>query len=476
MKNLSDPLSRRGFLAASSLVATGSLVAQSRAALGIPARPASTRIASNAGQAKNLIFMVSDGMSAGTLGLTDHYVRITTGKSTAWTRLTRKGPVRRSLSSTHCADSLVTDSAAASSAWSTGVKHNSGSICVDPAGKRLTPFLLRAQQSGKRVGVATTTTVTHATPAGFYANVPQRGSERDIATQWLERPIDVALGGGAGFFNPDAVARTTGVNFVRTREALAAAKPVKGGRLLGLFNDSQVSYTVERAPTEPSLKEMAAAAIAHLADSPSGYVLQIEGGRVDHAAHNNDAFALLHEQLDFDAALEMVAEYVQGRDDTLLIVTTDHGTANPGLTSYGKDGNEGLKLLGKARHSFDWINKEHGRLGAGVSMDVTVKDMVSVIRDATTVELSSEEIAYLRRALEGERADAFMARAQRVCILGSLLANHCGVSFVSPNHTADHVELFAMGAGYDTLPAFLDNIEVYDWAIRMLDLAPAKPI
>ena len=98
------------------------------------------------------------------------------------------------------------------------------------------------------------------------------------------------------------------------------------------------------------------------------------------------------------------------------------------------------------------------------------------IKAATNVQLSSEERTYLVRSLEGNRSDAFFPRTSLVCQLGALLANHTGVSFVSPNHTADVVELLAFGPGAETLPAFLDNIAVHDWMAAALDLAPAKPV
>ena len=98
------------------------------------------------------------------------------------------------------------------------------------------------------------------------------------------------------------------------------------------------------------------------------------------------------------------------------------------------------------------------------------------MKAATSVQLSAEERAYLTRSFAGDRTDAFFPRTSLVCQLGALLANHTGVSFVSPNHTADVVELLAFGPGAETLPAFLDNIAVHDWMAAALDLAPAKPV
>jgi len=469
----SSKLNRRGFLTLTAGLAGASVLPSRSAAAERP-----TSATGPNGPVRNVIFIVADGMSNGALGIADHYSRVVLGKPGIWNALAARTGTRRCLVSTHSANSIVTDSAAASSAWSTGVKHDQGSLCVDPSGKALTPILLRAKQNGRAVGVVTTTTVTHATPAGFYCNVQKRGDESDIARQLVERPIDIALGGGTEFVSDDLVQGRKDMVVVRTREQLLASAlnaTHKGKRLVGTFNKSHISYALERNETEPSLLDMSKVALDRLAESPSGFFLQIEGGRIDHAAHNNDAFALLHDQLDFEAALAFAAEFASSRNDTLLIATTDHATANPGLTLYGKQGLAGLRLLGGGKHSFDWIGAQLAGLAKHASTAQRTEVLVSSVKAATNVELSSEERTYLVRSLEGNRTDAFFPRTSLVCQLGALLANHTGVSFVSPNHTADLVEMLALGRGADTLPAFLDNTAVHDWVTAALDLAPAKP-
>ncbi|MGQ0629308.1 MAG: alkaline phosphatase [Phycisphaerales bacterium] len=462
-------VTRRAFLAAST--AAGAALVAGRPGLAHP-RPAGLGGHKTA-KAHNLIFMVSDGMSNGTLAIAEHAARITTGKPSHWTRIAASTGTRRALQSTHSANSLVTDSAAASSAWSTGVKHDQGSLCIDPTGKPLAPFLWRAARSGRRVGCVTTTTITHATPGGFYANQKVRDEQPMIAPQLLSRGIDVALGGGARYFPADVLGPEPKVLAVRTAAELAAA-PVDGRRLLGIFAENHLAFALERPPTQPSLQVMARAAIDRLSASPQGFVLQIEAGRVDHAAHSNDAFALLREQLEFDETLGMVAEWVRGRTDTLLIMTTDHATANPGLTLYGKDGNTAFPRLLEGKHSFEWITDE---VAAAVKADAGADRhalFISAIKAATGVALSSSESAHLRRFLAKERTDGFLTRNTLACTLGGVLANACGISFVSPNHTSDFVELMALGPGSETLPGFIDNIEVTPWMAAALDLAPAE--
>jgi alkaline phosphatase len=120
---------------------------------------------------------------------------------------------------------------------------------------------------------------------------------------------------------------------------VSGARPQK---VLGLFYDSHLPYTIDHIHSDalkrtvPTLAEMTRKALEILGDAPNGFLLQVEGGRVDHAAHANDAASIMWDQLAFDDAVEVVYEFVAKRDDTLMIVTSDHGNANPGLNGMGR--------------------------------------------------------------------------------------------------------------------------------------------
>jgi len=473
-------ISRRGFIAAAAVAGAAiALPATGTQASTDPAAPAAPAAGSPAAKARNVIFLVADGMAAGSIALLDQHLYYTTGKHCVWLQTNAKASTRRALQSNHSADSPVTDSAAASSAWSTGIKHNLKSLCVAPDGSRPRPLLLRARQSGRRIGCVTTTTVTHATPAGFYANLVQRGKEAQIGEQLLTQQLDVAMGGGAAFVDMSTTlgkaALADGVLVLNTRDELAAAKarisvdkdsaPLR--RLLGLFNRSHLSYVLDRLPTEPSLVEMADVALSTLGAGPDPFFIQIEAGRIDHAAHNNDAGTLLGEMLEFDAVLERVLEYVSGRNDTLLVVTTDHATANPGLTLYGKAAAQGLKSIAAAKHSFDWLR-------AQVPDSTPVADrgrvLGNVVAEARALAVGTEAKRMLQQAFDKEQADPFLARASLDGVLGSILSNDYGVGFVSVNHTADLTDIIALGPGSETLPGYLDNTDLHGWLCAVADI------
>ena len=148
-----------------------------------------------------------------------------------------KQGVRRSMMDTASADSIVTDSAAGGSAWGCGERVDNGAVCFNRHGE-IEPILVTAKRAGKATGVVSTARVTHATPASFFATVPNRGAEKLIAEQMLERGVDLALGGGAKHVTQDLLAAHPDVAVVRTADEMRAAARTDG-RLVGLFNDDR---------------------------------------------------------------------------------------------------------------------------------------------------------------------------------------------------------------------------------------------
>ncbi len=421
-------------------------------------------------RARNVIFMVSDGMSMGTLTLA-HLASIRRHqKPSAWVSLWNRSGVRRATATTMSADSLVTDSAAGGSAWGSGVHINNGRINVAPDGRQLMPIQVRAAQAGKATGLVTTTKVTHATPASFIANAPLRDMEGLIAENIMDRRVDVTLGGGAKFFPDALLAKHADCKVVRNLDELNASAS-NPGRLLGLFAPSHVPFELDRKPGVPTLTQMTRVALDRLAKAPNGFVLQVEGGRVDHAAHNNDAPSLIAEQLAFDDAIAEVLRCVEGRDDTLLVLTTDHGNANPGLTLYGERSFTAFDRIAKATASSDAIADQ---LTAIKDKGERVAKAPGIIQAATGIKLDATELRLLERSLGKERVAPFAELNDPIHVMNGLLANSFGVSFVSGNHTADMVEVTAMGPGSQNLRPLIDNIELHGLMVSALDLPEAK--
>jgi alkaline phosphatase len=437
-------------------------------------------------KARNVIFMVADGMSIGTLTIADLISHIRTKSGTNWVRLWNDEQTHRATAFTYAANSLVTDSAAGGSAWGIGQRVNNSVVNITPQGATPTPILVHAKQQGKATGLVTTTTVTHATPASFIANVPDRKLEPQIAIQMMERGFDVILGGGRAAFPEKTLALRQDYSLVTTADELTAAKP--GGSLLGLFTKSHMSFELDRPSTEPSLEAMTRAAITRLAAQPNGFVLQVEGGRVDHGAHANDAAGAAFDLLAFDRAIAAVMEFARGRDDTLVIITTDHANGNPGLTVYDDKKFRGIELLAASSKSFDWVEQEALRLGLSKKIsdgyehgrDIadagSIDALAAVVTQATGATLTPTQLQTLARSFAGQPMNPFDPQCMKSSVLGSVLANHTGVAFMSPNHTADIVEVTAWGPGSGQVRGHINNFDLHDVMVTALDLAPAKAV
>ncbi len=247
--------------------------------------------------------------------------------------------------STQSLNSWITDSAAAITALATGEKTYNGVISVanitdrgavlgyENATDRAIPLktiLEMAEEAGKATGVVTTTRLTHATPAGYYAHCADRDWENDIAEQCINSDMEVAMGGGASKFSFDnrsllEEAVPLGWTVVTNESELVALDPATTERLLGIFASSHMSYELDRDhAAEPSLAEMIETAIDVLSKDEDGFFLMVEGGRIDHADHSRDYKRGVVDTLAFDDAVKVALDYAADNPDTLVIVTADH--------------------------------------------------------------------------------------------------------------------------------------------------------
>ncbi len=478
--NGAEGLTRRELLELGAL--TGLVGVTPAIAMGgpVPGQPAA--------RARNVVFMVSDGMSIAVPALAEVFSRQVRGRGTHWYGLLTQPGVVHGLFETHSLSSLVTDSAAASTAWGSGSRVFNGAVNVLPDGTPLTPLAPLVRDSGRRVGLVTTTTITHATPAGFAATVKSRDDQATIATQYLGR-VDVLLGGGSEYFSaeqrPDG--RDLRGEFAAAGYACLATRAellrVGGSaRLLGTFGAGHLPYTLDQRNTPelaarvPTLVEMTRAALAALSPAEGGFLLQVEGGRVDHAAHNNDIAALLWDQLAFDDALGEVLEFARARSDTLVIVTSDHGNSNPGLNGMGdeyRDSPACFARIAGASMSFDRLT---ARLAELASEPGAEEGVAALLRRATGLEPSAAEVRLLCAAGGGTLPPALNRQhANLVGVLGAVLANYYGVGWTGVSHTSDPVLLTATGPGADRFAGLHPLTDAFAALTELLDIRHRNP-
>lgn len=430
-------------------------------------------------------------MSSGTLACADQLSKVVRGRASRWMDLYRHAEAIAGFLDMRSLNSLVTDSAAASSSWGSGSRVVNGALNMFPDGRKLRTLNQLFGEAGWYRGLVTTTEMTHATPAGFTVNVPSRGNVAEIAVQYLEQRIDVLLGGGRPHFEAerradrrDLVAefRAWGYEVMHDRQDLLDAAP--RGRWLGLFANGHLPYTVDHQASPslqaevPTLAEMTRRAI-ELLERQGRFLLQVEGGRVDHGAHASDAAATLFDQLAFDDAVDVALEFQRENPDTLLVVTTDHGNSNPGLNGMGSGYGESGELLANlklATCSFGEIQrrlqqragpdaKQKRTLSGGATtrdvLMVEPKVIAEVLDEAVGYRPSDRQAEGFARYLAGDwmpllgQLDSYSAQ------LGQLLANHFGIGWTGTSHTSDYVPVLAIGPGADRFRGFQAGTEVF---------------
>ena len=314
-------------------------------------------------RAKNVIFFVGDGMGVSTITATRVYSVGVDGQ------LVLDQFPYTALSRTYSSDSITPDSAPTMTAMMTGVNTNQSVLGLDAKtepsdfnkdgdGRAPWTLLELAKSRGMKVGVVSTAQITHATPAATYSHINQRNNENDIALQALPSDgtynrrlgsgIDVLMGGGRRFFVPNGVVdeeggaggRTDGRNLRAEFQAAgysyvwnsAGFNALNAAKLpvLGLFERGHMEYEADRltdAGGEPSIKEMTVKAIQLLQAASRrgsrGYFLHVEGGRIDHAHHEGNAYRALVDTQALDEAIGAATQMVDLRD-TLIIVSADH--------------------------------------------------------------------------------------------------------------------------------------------------------
>jgi len=338
---------------------------------------------------------------------------------------------------TRNSEDKVTDSAAAGTAFSAGVRTYNGAIGVDVDGNAVTTVLEVAQRRGLATGLVATSSITHATPAAFASHVPDRYMEWEIARQLARAGVDVMLAGGRRWFDPkqrpdsldllsDLKSRST---YVQTPSELAELNTEAMEGLLGLFADGHLPAAPGRFPTLPA---MTRAALQILDQDPDGFFLMVEGSQPDWRGHDNEPMdAITAEMLDLDEAVGVALEYQARNPETLIVVTADHDTGGLAVQQIGA-----RRLLTRVAATADSIRAQMSE--ARTVMD---PDLASL---ADSVSWYAGRFSRLSRG--------------RAELLGdsSLLVTR----YTTGSHTAEMVPLFASGPGAERFGGIKENWQV----------------
>lgn len=452
------------------------------------------------GKPQSLIFLVGDGMPLGVIRAMHEINTQILGNTGSYMYSTMRDPLTAvSYMGTKSLSSIVTDSAPASAAWSTGSHTANGMLATLPDGTPLKTIMELLKERDLSTGLVTTTRVTHATPAAWISHQKDRDAEETIALDYLNFKPDVLLGGGSNYFDPanrsdqrDLFSEftTAGYDVLRDRSDLVSYVARSNKKVLGLFNTSHISYYVDRVNdpvrggSEPSLPEMTGIALNKLSQNKKGFILQVEAGRIDHASHANDAWGAIMDTIEMDMTLRVVLQYIMKNPNTLLIVTSDHGNSGWGVNGTGPGYNDATMALQKyapITASFEVIDAKLKNKTAAEIKDIVKQYTMFDITDAESAMIfDSMQPGYQPYPGDFSYVPDFM--------LGRVLAHshyersgadirRGNVGFTSSNHTAeDQIAMVYGNRAHEMgVAGYIENTDLFQVMCKFFNIKFINP-
>ncbi|MCK5437990.1 MAG: alkaline phosphatase, partial [Desulfobulbaceae bacterium] len=387
-------------------------------------------------------------------------------------------------------------SAAAGTAMACGMKTNIGVISMAPDG--VTPYNTLAEaakKKGMKVGIVSSVSIDHATPAVFYAHQPSRSMYHEIGHDLAASGFDYF--GGGGFKKVDGplgnvldAVTANGYRIVTDKDEFLALDPETGDKVVAynhtLAGGQALYYEIDRPEDHISLAEFTAKGI-ELLDNPKGFFMMVEGGKIDWACHANDARAAIEDTLAFDEAVQEALDfYNQHPGQTLIVVTGDHECGGLTLGFAGtkySTAYENIELQTLSYESFNntfftTYKTDSSWADDSDDMDDTLKTKIETSFGLVYDELSDHQKVQLERAFdksmaeaEAKQAEIAVSRSEEEYLLYGgyealtvtlthLVNNNAGLSWTSYSHTGLPVPVMAKGKGCAEFQGFYDNTDL----------------
>lgn len=435
-------------------------------------------------QAKYVFYFIGDGMGVNQVNGAEMYLAEQEGRIGVKPLLFTTFPAG-TMATTFSATNSVTDSSAAGTALATGEKTYNGAVSMDDDKNVLSTVAERAKKVGRKVGIATSVSVDHATPAAFYAHQPNRSRYYEIALDLPKAGFDFYA--GSGFLKPTTTAdkkeapnvfpiiEEAGYTIARGldeyKEKAADAKKMILIQKEGA-EPSCLPYAIDHEEGDLTLPEITESAVSFLSKgNKKGFFLMVEGGKIDWACHSNDPVTVFEEVIDLDNAVRVAYEfYKKHPKETLIVVTADHETGGMGL-GIGKYELH-LKSLLNQKQSQDLLSKAITDLRkdkAGKASWNEIKDLLTekmgfwkelpltweqekMLRDEYEQSFVKNKVVFEESLYA--RTEPLAAAARKV------MSQIAMVGWTSSSHTAGYVPVFAIGAGADLFTGKMDNTEI----------------
>lgn len=437
------------------------------------------------GQAKYVFYFIGDGMGVNQVNGTEMYqAEFQKGIIGVEPLLFTQFPVG-TMATTFSATNSVTDSAAAGTALATGEKTYNHAISVDVDKNPLQTVAEKAKKAGKKVGVTTSVSVDHATPASFYAHQPDRDMYYEIALDLPKANFDFYAGGG--FLKPNTtfdkkeapsifpIFEQAGYTVARGYQDYKD-KAAKADKMILIqregANPSCLPYALDRKEGDLTLAQITESAIDFLTKGKDkGFFLMVEGGKIDWACHANDAATVFNEVKGMDDAIKVAYEfYKKHPKETLIVVTADHETGGLvlGTGRYALN----LKALQYQKNSTDVLSQRISDLRKAKGNKVTWEDMKALLAEEMgfwkQLPLSWSQERKLRDEFEKSFvknkvvfAESMYSKSEPMAACAKEVMNEMAmVGWVSGGHSAGFVPVFAVGAGSHLFGGKIDNTEI----------------
>ena len=414
-------------------------------------------VATGFAKPKYIFYFIGDGMGPSHVLATELYLGELQGvigrpQKLVFTQFTESAFV-----TTFSASNGVTDSAASGTALSTGSKTSNGRIGKDAEGNDIYSVALTAKNSGMAVGIATTVCINHATPSAFYAHNNSRHNYNEIAQWMLKADYDFYAGGDAKCTaeqRSDLYGRAEKQGYTIARGYDDYKAKAGNAEKMMLYQKNvaeEIPYTIDRTKDDLTLAQITKAGIDFLSrkSKKEGFFMMVEGGKIDYASHSDDAATMIHEVLDFNAAIAEAYEfYKKHKDETLIIVTADHETGGIVL-GYTGEYKLNLKELASQKVSVDNLVAMLKGL-----KETTWGEVARMVQENVGVELRDKYNT-------GDSVNMTHDLASKIAYNAIYdLDRKALISWASGNHSGTFVPLFAIGEGADKFNGVIDNTDI----------------
>lgn len=438
-------------------------------------------------QAKYVFYFIGDGMGVNQVLGTEMYRGELEGKIGVTPLLFTQFPYA-TIATTFSATNGVTDSAAAGTALATGNKTKNGALGVKKdLETKVNSVASWAKNKGCRVGISTSVSVDHATPAAFYAHQGQRSSYYNVGLDLIDANFDFYA--GSDFLDPTnkkaAGSNSESLYTLVDKAGYTIArgykdyqkKAKKSDKLILLqpataTDNSAIPYAIDRKKGDMTLTEITRAGINFLSkDLSKGFFLMVEGGKIDWACHSNDAATVFHEVMDMDNAIKVAYEfYEQHPDETLIVVTADYETG--GIVLGKGPYTLNLQALKSQKVSESGYTKIVNELRKKYKNQVPWEVIKQSLKDNfgfwDSIQLNEKQEASLKKVYDesfsGKEIDLTKSEYQQDEPLAAeakrILDDIALVGWTSGGHSGGYVPVFAIGAGAQLFQGRIDNTEI----------------